>query len=422
MRGSEAMLNRSDVCVIGLGYVGLPTALLFAQAGLRVRGVDVDEGKLERLRSADAQLEQGVGELLVKQLWEGNFEMSNVPQPSHCFVIAVPTPVDANSGFDSSFIRAALEAIVPHLLGDELIVLESTSPPGTTAWMKSALEQKGISTKDLDFAHCPERVLPGAALEELVQNDRVLGGLTEQASRRAADLYARFGRGYFVLSDATTAELSKVVENAYRDVNIAFANEVSMICASYGVSPESLIGIANRHPRVDILTPGIGVGGHCISVDPWFLIQNDQLETRLMRSARAVNDYKTQWIAEQLAGLLNERGISELVLHGLSYKPDTNDFRNSPAVALVRHLAQLNPALSITAMEPYITGVPTELQELPNVNVIFGNENGETGEIRGTAAPVMSHVLELILVPHSIYAGSQIPSVTEFVHSPGLRA
>ncbi|TXJ07869.1 MAG: UDP-N-acetyl-D-mannosamine dehydrogenase [Aeromicrobium sp.] len=352
------------ICVVGLGYIGLPTAVVLAQAGQEVIGVDkvpavVDEINAGRLHF----VEPGLEEVLAKVVSDGALVATTTPTNADVYIIAVPTPITTDNRADLSYVEAASREIAPVLSGGELLILESTSPPGATEQMRDwiAQERPELDIDSIDFAHGPERVLPGQILEELVANDRIVGGLTQQASERAKEVYALFCQGEIFMTNARTAEAAKLVENSFRDVNIAFANELSLIADKLEIDVWELIALANRHPRVNILTPGPGVGGHCIAVDPWFLAEAAPDEAKMVRMARNVNDAKPGFVLDQIRRAGAEEA-SKIALLGLAFKKNVDDLRGSPSVAIAQQVAQAFPQAHVVAVEPYITELPRELQ------------------------------------------------------------
>jgi UDP-N-acetyl-D-mannosaminuronic acid dehydrogenase len=324
------------ICVLGLGYIGLPTASTFATNGLQVTGVDVNPQVVHSLQNGQLHIhEPGLRTLVQAALRSGNLKIASQPEAADAFIIAVPTPFHADKRADMSFVISATESILPHLKPGNLVVLESTSPPRTTVdVIAPILERSGLKAgQDFRLAYSPERVLPGQILRELIENARVIGGIDPASAAAGRDLYATFVQGQIFTTDATTAEMVKLMENTYRDVNIAVANEFARLSERFGIDVWEAIRIANHHPRVKILNPGPGVGGHCISVDPWFLVEAAPDLTRLILSARQVNDTQPAYVVEivrrALRGQVAGKKIAAL---GLSYKPDVDDLRESPAI------------------------------------------------------------------------------------------
>ena len=357
-------MNFQKICVIGLGYIGLPTASTFAARGLHVLGVDISPRILETLKNGDIHIhEPGLREEFQSAHKTGRITFASTPEPADAFIIAVPTPFyegeigEANGvkfkKADMRAVTSAAESIVPHLRKGNLVVLESTSPPRTTVdLVRPILERSGlVAGRDFHLAYSPERVLPGQILRELIENARVIGGITPESAQAGRDLYAVFVKGQIILTDATTAEMVKLMENTTRDVNIAIANEFARLAERFGVDVWEAISIASLHPRVKILSPGPGVGGHCISVDPWFFVESAPDITPLIYHARTVNDGQPHFVVElvrKAVGNLKGRKIAAL---GLAYKPDVDDLRESPAAEVV-HLLQKEGAL-VKAFEPF---------------------------------------------------------------------
>jgi UDP-N-acetyl-D-mannosaminuronic acid dehydrogenase len=347
------------ICVFGLGYVGLPTASTFANHGLRVIGVDVNPEVVTTLRNGGLHIhEPGLRTLVQAAIGSGNLVISDKPEPADAFIIAVPTPFYADKRADMRFVVSAAEAIVPCLKRGDLVVLESTSPPLTTQQIVApVLERSGLKAgADFHLAYSPERVLPGQILRELIENARVIGGVDRPSALAGRDLYAIFVRGDIRLTDAATAEMVKLMENTYRDVNIAIANEFARLAERFGVDVWEAISIANLHPRVEILRPGPGVGGHCISVDPWFLVEAAPDLSQLIRAARQVNDSQPQFVVglvQHALGLASPEALvgKRLAVLGLSYKPDVDDLRESPAIEVAHLLTQAGA--SVKAYEPF---------------------------------------------------------------------
>ena len=361
------------VCVIGLGYVGLPTAAVMANRGIQVIGVDRNADTVGLINQGEVHIvEPGLDILVRSAVASGKLKAVIKPEPADAFILAVPTPFSDGNLPDLSYLESAARDLAPVLAAGNLVILESTSPVGTTEeiakWLSALRPDLSFPTQngedaDIRLAHSPERVLPGRVLIELVDNDRVIGGLSEKCSRAAADLYKLFVNGACHLTDARTAELVKLAENAYRDTNIAFANEMSLVCEKVGVDVWDVIGLANRHPRVEILKPGPGVGGHCIAVDPWFIVSSAPDATPLITAARGVNDAKPKRIADQI--LAAAKGQNAIACLGLSYKADIDDLRESPAVEIVQILGD-NFSGDIYLVEPNISRLPETLD-------VFGN-------------------------------------------------
>ena len=342
-----------SLCVLGMGYIGLPTASTFASNGLRVTGVDVNRRVVDVLRIGEIHIQEpGLRTLVQAAFGSGNLRVAEHPEPADAFVIAVPTPIRADKRADLSAVRTAAGAIATQLRPGNLVVLESTSPPRTTVdVLAPILERSGLRAgADFYLAYSPERVLPGQILRELIENARVIGGINRASAEAGRDLYAIFVRGEILLTDATTAEMVKLMENTYRDVNIAVANEFARLAERFGVDVWEAIALANRHPRVDILRPGPGVGGHCISVDPWFLVEAAPDETALIRQARDVNDEQPERVVTRLRSALDGLAGKKLAVLGLAYKADVDDLRESPALEVAARLAA--EGASVLTYEP----------------------------------------------------------------------
>ncbi|MFE5294147.1 UDP-N-acetyl-D-mannosamine dehydrogenase [Isoptericola sp. NPDC056618] len=366
----------NTVGVIGLGYIGLPTAAILASRGVKVVGVDVKPSTVEAVNRGEVPfVEPDLAREVADAVEQGTLRATDTPEPADAFIVAVPTPFQGDHEPDLSCIEEAAKALAPQLRGGELLVLESTSPPGATRamgeWVLEARPDLSLDGADgrpqIHVAHCPERVLPGRVMIELVTNDRIVGGLTPEAARLAKDLYAVFCQGEILLTDAVTAEMAKLVENSYRDVNIAFANELSLIADKVGVDVWELIRLANHHPRVNILQPGPGVGGHCIAVDPWFLVDAAPEQARLVRTAREVNDSKPQWVIDQAVAAVEGIDSPTIAALGLAFKADIDDLRESPARRIVAGLADRLPQAQILAVEPHVRELPEDLAGRGNV-------------------------------------------------------
>jgi UDP-N-acetyl-D-mannosaminuronic acid dehydrogenase len=373
----QIVTGLSSVAVVGLGYIGLPTAVSLATGGLEVIGVEVNPDIIERVNRGEApfaepDLSVGVSGAVAMGRLRAQREMAS----ADAYVIAVPTPFTGDHHPDLSYVTAAAEAIADVLHGGEVIVLESTAPPGTTRRVSELIAARRPDLHlphvpdvppDVHVAHCPERVLPGRIMIEIATNDRVIGGLTPACAARAVELYQTFCHGQLIVTDAASAEMAKLAENAYRDVNIAFANELSLICQRLGLDVWEIRQMANHHPRVEILRPGPGVGGHCIAVDPWFIVESAPDLALLIRTARDVNDHMPAHTAEQIVATSRRFRDPRIACLGLSFKADVGDMRESPAVDIVRRIASSLPDVKILAVEPHATSLPGGLDEHANV-------------------------------------------------------
>lgn len=367
------MEELGTVSVIGLGYIGLPTAALLARVGYRVVGVDVDERAVETVNGGGVHIVEVDLEALVRGVVQsGMLRATTRPEPTEVYLIAVPTPLDRDRRPDMRYVEAATRAIAPVLERGATIILESTSPVGTTERMARMLAEERPDLRipqdaedeaDVHVAHCPERVLPGRILQELRTNDRVVGGITRACAERARSFYRTFVEGECLVTNARTAELVKLTENSFRDVNIAFANELSVICHGLGIDVWELLALANRHPRVSILRPGPGVGGHCIAVDPWFIVDSAPEDARMIRLARQVNDEKPGHVVRRVQAVAERFKAPVIACLGLAFKADVDDLRESPALDIVLELARAQ-AGRIIACEPYVSALPAALTEL----------------------------------------------------------
>lgn len=370
-------MEYKKVVVFGLGYIGLPTSVLLAEHGVDVLGVDVLDKAVDAVNAGKMHIvEPGLNTFLKEAVRNGKLRASKKPQEADVFILAVPTPFMDGHKPDTSYIKTACENLAPVLKKGSLVILESTSPVGTTARLGQWLAEKrpdltfpqtAGEEADVQIAHCPERVLPGKVVREMVENDRIIGGLSKKAAQMAADFYRIFVTGDIALTDAATAEMCKLTENSFRDVNIAFANELSIICDKLGIDVLELIRLANRHPRVNILTPGCGVGGHCIAVDPWFIVDSDPEDSKIIATAREVNDGKAIWVADKVkeqAEKFVAQGKKDFSIAclGLAFKPDIDDLRESPAVKIAMNLSTAFPG-QVIAVEPNIKELPEVLQD-----------------------------------------------------------
>lgn len=369
----------SKVSVVGLGYIGLPTAAILASRKISVVGVDINKDVVDIINKGKIHIVEPELDIIVHAaVTEGYLHATTIPEPADAFLIAVSTPFSEGYKPDLSYIKAASELIAPVLKKGDLIILESTSPVGTTeemaGWFEAArpdltFPKSHGEYSDIRIAYCPERVLPGHILRELIQNDRVVGGITHKCSEMAVKLYETFVEGECILTNSRTAEMCKLTENSFRDVNIAFANELSIICDELDINVWELIRLANRHPRVNILRPGAGVGGHCIAVDPWFIVNSVPELTKLISSARYVNDNKPEWVINQVNlavtdYLQNNQGKAlkdiTIACFGLTFKADIDDLRESPALEITTKIAFKHPG-HVVVVEPNISKVPSDL-------------------------------------------------------------
>ena len=333
------------VCVMGLGYIGLPTAALMAKNGHEVVGVDVNQKAVDTINAGKIHIiENGLEALVHEVVGTGKLKAQMKPAEADAFIIAVPTPVHEDEGHTPGleYVDAATSGIAPYVRPGNMVILESTSPVGTTEHIEDVLKKHGVDTSKLYFAHCPERVIPGRALIEMTANDRIVGGTTPEATEKVCALYSTFVKGELLKTNSRTAEMSKLTENSFRDVNIAFANELSMICDDLKIDTMELIRLANHHPRVNILTPGCGVGGHCIAVDPWFVVSRSPERAKLIRCAREENDYKSDWVIAKVRETYKSFGKfrPKIAILGLAFKPDIDDLRASPAIKIAAKLTK----------------------------------------------------------------------------------
>jgi UDP-N-acetyl-D-mannosaminuronic acid dehydrogenase len=381
-------MSFETISVFGLGYIGLPTAAVFASRKKKVIGVDVNQKAVDTINRGEIHIVEPDLDMVVHAaVTEGYLRATTTPEPADAFLIAVPTPFKGDHEPDLRYIESASRAIASVLKKGDLVILESTSPVGATEqmaqWLAEArpdlsFPQTDGKDSDIRVAHCPERVLPGHVLRELVQNDRVIGGMTAKCSEAAASLYKVFVQGDCVITNARTAEMCKLTENSFRDVNIAFANELSIICDSLDINVWDLIRLANRHPRVNILQPGPGVGGHCIAVDPWFIVSKTPEHAKLIRTAREVNDGKPEWVVQKVKAAVADhlianpgKSMSEVSIAclGLTFKADIDDLRESPALGIAQKLGVLFPD-RVIAVEPNIQKLPLSLADNLTLTVL----------------------------------------------------
>jgi len=351
------------VCVLGLGYIGLPTAALLANVGYIVHGVDVVQSTVDTINQGKIHIVEPELDTFVKSaVNSGKLKADTKPTEADIFIIAVPTPFHEGFIPNIDYVISATKSIAPYVKSGDIIILESTSPIGTTEKVAQTLSELRpelfsgnnsklkIKNSKLYIAHCPERVLPGQIMRELVENDRIVGGITPEATKKTADFYRTFVRGEVLETDAKTAEMTKLTENSFRDTNIAFANELSILCDKFGIDVWELISLANRHPRVNILQPGAGVGGHCIAIDPWFIVHAGGKDAKIIKTAREINNYKTEWVIEKIKNSINEH--DKIAIFGLSFKPNIDDLRESPALYIAKRLT--DEVENVICVEPNI--------------------------------------------------------------------
>jgi UDP-N-acetyl-D-mannosaminuronic acid dehydrogenase len=358
------MRNRSEtVCVIGLGYIGLPTAALLANRGYTVFGTDINSTAVDAVNRGETHIvEPELVQYVRSAIDSGKLTACLQPQIADIYIICVPTPFLLNAKPPSpnlEYVFSAAESIACLIKAGDIVILESTCPVGTTEKVQEILKKNGADVQQISIAYCPERVLPGQIMSEIVSNDRIVGGVDESATEKISEFYETFVDGKVLKSSAKTAEMCKLAENAFRDLNIAFANELSIICDNQGLDVWDVISLANHHPRVEILQPGTGVGGHCIAVDPWFIVSGDPEHALLIKMARQVNDSKPDWVVQKILNEIQklvERGIKnpKVACLGLAFKPNIDDLRGAPAIAVVDSLLKMG--VDVTAVEPNIEG------------------------------------------------------------------
>ena len=350
------VFKEKSVSVIGLGYIGLPTAALLASEGYMVKGMDVNEHAVETINKGEIHIvEPDLDAYVRSAVANGKLKAYSKVQAGDIYIICVPTPFHTDSGFPKpnvDYVIKAAESISPHVKGGDIVILESTSPAGTTEMVRNILQKNGVDTSTIFIAYCPERVLPGKIMTELVDNARVIGGVDSQSTEVVSAFYRTFVNGEILETEAKTAEMCKLTENSFRDVNIAFANELSVLCDNNGVDVWELIKLANHHPRVDILQPGTGVGGHCIAVDPWFIVSQDPDNSRIIKTAREINDSKPEWVVDKIKAATHSMSTTKVACLGLAFKPDIDDLRESPAVRVVELL--IEQGYNVFCVEPNI--------------------------------------------------------------------
>ena len=400
-------MNKPSVVVMGLGYIGLPTGAVIADKGIKVRGVDIQPHVIETINQGRIHIvEPDLASLVQKVVKEGFLQAHTTPAQADIFMIAVPTPFKKNHEPDIAFVEEAAKQITPFLRPGNLILIESTSPVGTTRIIQRQIEiSRPELANKLNYAYCPERVLPGKILQELRSNPRIIGGITPEDAQKAKEFYALFVEGELYTTNDHTAEMCKLVENSFRDVNIAFANELSMICNTIDVDVVELIQLANKHPRVNILSPGCGVGGHCIAVDPWFLVHQFPRQAKLIRQARETNDLKPLWVLSQVDAAIasfKQKNHKEpnIACLGLAFKPNIDDLRESPALQIAKKIVQKYP--HVVAVEPNVPH--STIDSIPTVPLDEALQNSD---------------IFIVLVAHCDFKNLQIPStstVLDFTH------
>ena len=387
------------ISMIGLGYIGLPTAAMFASRKIKVIGVDVNQSTIDTINKGQIHIIEPELEMIVgAAVSKGFLKATSKPEHSDAFLIAVPTPFTGEHEPDLTYVKAATKSIASVLKKGDLVILESTSPVGTTEqmadWLASerldlSFPQQVGEAADVNIAYCPERVLPGKIVQELVNNDRIIGGMTPKCTLRAISLYKIFVEGQCIKTDARSAEMCKLTENSFRDVNIAFANELSLICDELSINVWELIRLANHHPRVNILQPGPGVGGHCIAVDPWFIVNKSPKTAKLIRTAREVNDGKPHYVIEKVRVAAEKIKNPKIACLGLAFKPDVDDLRESPSLEIVQKIKEMNLG-ELYVVEPHVAELPSSLK---SKNVIFTNAH----------EAIINSDIVLLLVNHQVF-------------------
>ena len=387
-------MGKKVVTVIGLGYIGLPTAALLASQGHTVFGMDVNRYAVDTINRGEIHIvEPDLDTYVSSAVAKGLLSAHTSVQPADVYMLCVPTPFHSGGEIPTpniDYVLQAAKSAAPHIKDNDIVILESTSPVGTTRLVLEVLRDAGVDITKISVAYCPERVLPGNIMRELIENDRVIGGVDEQSTNTVADFYRSFVTGKILETDDATAEMCKLTENSFRDVNIAFANELSMICGDNGINVWDLIRLANHHPRVDILNPGTGVGGHCIAVDPWFIVSSDPVNAKIIKQARLVNDTKPKWVVEKIITEAKKSGLNSVRIAclGLSFKPNIDDLRESPAVEVVDSLKA--KGFSVACVEPNIgasekyelVDLSSALSEYDLVAILVGHNEFITEESR----------------------------------------
>jgi len=402
------------LCMVGLGYIGLPTGAVFAKNGIKVKGVDINQHAVDTINQGKIHIEEpGLGELVKFVVDMGNLQAYTTPQKADAFIVAVPTPFKGeNHKPNLDYIESAARNLAKVLEKGNLVVLESTSPVTTTEkmamWMAEerpdlTFPQTDGEDSDIRVAHCPERILPGQMIRELIENDRIVGGMTPKCSEYASALYKTFVEGECTITDARTAEMSKLTENAFRDVNIAFANELSLLCEKMEIDVWELIEMANKHPRVNILQPGCGVGGHCIAVDPWFIVNAFPNDAHMIRTARETNDGKPLYVVSKVKEAVKNIKNPKVACLGLAFKPNIDDLRESPALEITKILSNIEN-FEILAVEPNVKELPKVLEKCKNVKLVNLKDAQKEADILA------------VLVKHKEFIGLDSDKVLDFVN------
>ncbi len=358
---------KKKICIIGLGYIGLPTAAMFATHGHKIVGVDVNKNVVNELKQGRIIIEEPYLDIMVQAaVTSGNLQAKTTPEEADVFIISVPTPINPDKSADMKYVESAAESIVPYLREGNIVVLESTSPPGTVEkLLVPILEKSGLKAgSQLLVAHCPERVLPGKILIELVENNRIIGGINQASCESVKDLYRTFVKGEMFLTDATTAEMCKLMENTFRDVNIALANELAILCENMGINAWEVIKLSNKHPRVNLHQPGPGVGGHCLAVDPWFIVEKYPELARIIHLSRSTNDGMPEHVYTRAKKILaGVSGTKKVTILGVTYKPNIDDMRESPIMELLE-LFEKDGSFSLSVVDPHVTGCRHQVEDL----------------------------------------------------------
>lgn len=402
--------HREKICVVGLGYIGLPTAALLANRGYDIHGVDINQHAVDTINRGEIHIvEPELDTFVHAAVASGKLKADTKPAEADIFILAVPTPFHHTTDAlavpapNIDYVLAATRSIAPFVREGNIVILESTSPVGTTERVAEALAQEGVDLSMIHVAHCPERVLPGHIMRELVENDRIIGGTTPEATAVTAAFYRTFIEGEVLETDAKTAEMAKLTENSFRDVNIAFANELSLICDKLGMDVWELIRLSNRHPRVNILQPGCGVGGHCIAVDPWFIVDSAPEQARLIRTAREVNDGKPHYVVEQVKKAVAHISKPTIACLGLAFKPDIDDLRESPALEITKMLSDVE-GYEILAVEPNVESLPKVLENKKNVKLVDLEQALSNADVL------------VVLVKHREFIGINPSKIIDFVN------